>query len=152
MKKIVIIILSLILAGNSIVFPQLKIDPGDRMYPLYLKHSFARIDSTGAYNMPVSFIPVYINNLTDYDLTDSAVIGSFNDYCVFPKEIKARSCAVGYVYYLFTHANRNSKGRIGNKYNFNNSYKTPFIFNLLTENPKPREQSEHNGLGKVLQY
>lgn len=154
MKKFVIIFLTLYTLSNNIsgkLLAQDSNDPIKKMYGLFLANSFnVSIDDN---NFAISSIPVYLNNFSDCTLKDSTFHPDIKQYINFPKEIKARTSETGFIYYsLHWHLFKKDCNDLFIKYNFENSYRTPFVFHILRELPgfPDPPQSNHDGIKNGL--
>lgn len=150
MKKIYILITVIFIFLHTSEIPaQLKTDPAGLMNRFYFKNSFGRISNKQVYPS-VSYVPIYINNFSNYDLIDSSTNNDFGSYCVFPKIIRSNESQMGMLFYSFKLANDSKKGQMSVLYYFNDAYRTPFVFRLLTQDLTPPPTSQRNGLGKLL--
>lgn len=126
-------------------------DPVQRMYQLFLASTF-NANNTESKNS-ISSIPVYINNFSDCSIQDSTYHPNITEYVNFPRKIGARESATGFIYYaLFYNLVKKDPNDLYIKYNFNNSYRTPFVFHILSELPsfpKP-PQSSHDGIKTAI--
>lgn len=126
-------------------------DPVKRMYQLFLANTFNANNKESVNS--ISSIPVYINNFSDCSIKDSIYHPDISKYINFPREIKAKSSETGFIYYgLFYNLVKKSPNDLYIKYNFDNSYRTPFVFHILSELPgfpKP-PQSNHDGIKSAI--
>ena len=148
-QLIVFLIINSLFTGN--VIGQDSNDPVKKMYQMFLANTFnaSKTDSKNS----ISSIPVYINNFSDCSIKDSTYHPEIAKYINFPREIKARSSETGFIYYgLFYNLVKKNPNDLYIKYNFENSYRTPFVFHILSELPgfpKP-PQSTHDGIKTAI--
>ena len=136
-RLISLIILQLILLELSYK-TDLSAQPDDYdmvndMHKFFLTSNFNTTGYTG-WRVAVTFLPVFINNFTDYDLNYIKQEPNIKYYTYFPKQIKSKSTQCGYIYKNLELNMTNMVSPIRDmwvQYKFDNSYQTPFVCHIL---------------------
>jgi len=109
-----------------------KYDMVDDMHKFFLTSNFNKA-GIGIYRS-LTFVPVFINNYTDYDLNQAKLDPNIKKYTNFPSQIKSKSTGCGYIYNTLEENMLNVQGAIHDmwvQYKFDNTYQTPFVCHIL---------------------
>lgn len=109
-----------------------------------LKSLFLTVDFSVDKN--ITFIPIVINNATNYKLNFSKRDLPLRDFAYFPQSIDSQSTGYAFIYSNIIWPNENPAGDYDYcaLYHFNDAYSTPFVLHLL--------KNEENTLKKMKVY
>jgi len=124
-------------------------DMVDDMHKFFLTSNFKTTGYTD-WKVAATFLPVFINNYTDYDLNQAKLDSNMRWYTYFPKQIKSKSTKCGYIYRNLESNMENMESPIRDmwvQYKFDNSYQTPFVCHILCR-PKDIDYAnkKYNGI------